>query len=90
MMPFHGKVMQGGKVILDDVDGELEEMIIGGSTKDWHGYSVVPSELMPPATGGPYVLVLDDGRSGQMKIGRRSPGSHRASVLHFEGSGRLS
>jgi hypothetical protein len=29
--------MRDGKLILDDVDGELEEMTIVRSAKDWHG-----------------------------------------------------
>jgi hypothetical protein len=89
MMPFHGKVMRDGRVILDDVDGELEEMTIVRNAKDWHGYFVVPSGMIPPPTGGPYNLLIDDGRSGTMQIGRVSPGSHQASVLHFEGNGPL-
>ena len=81
--------MQGGEAILDDVAGELQEMFIGRGMKDWHGYFVVPSGLTPPPIGGPYNLMLADGRSVAMQIGRMSPGNHRGSILHFEAIGPM-
>jgi hypothetical protein len=64
-------------------------MSIGRGMKDWHGYFVVPSGLIPPPLGGPYNLLLADGRSVPMQIGRMSQGRHQASVVHFEAIGPL-
>jgi hypothetical protein len=83
MERFQGDLWWGGLVVAENVTGAWERHP-PGSPAEWSGY------LRPPAgaalrSGSSYVLELDDGRSGTIRVGADTG---RPGVLQFEGLGR--
>ncbi len=75
MVRFHGDLLLGGAAIRD-LDGTM-------LVEKWAGRFAVPRRNQPLLeTGRPYLLLLDDGRSGQVVLTRldESPGD----VVHVE------
>lgn len=89
MPQSYGKIKEGDSTIIENIPilFEFKKNPRSGLT-EWHGSFKLPIEknIRP---GGPYRLILDDGRSGDIiitNIERSSSGKH---VVNFKGSGLL-
>jgi len=69
MQPFHGKLMRNGRVLIDPIQGRLEVDVGRDGVERWSGFFSLPAgqnvELEEP-----FELVLDDGRSGKIRVQR--------------------
>jgi hypothetical protein len=79
---FQADLLWGGKVVAENVTGAWERHG-PGRRASWSGY-LRPAPGAPLSPGRAYVLVLDDGRSGTIRVG---PGAARPGVFPFEGVG---
>ncbi len=88
MERVRGKILDGEKVVFDNVDIGIEiiEPPLSG-IKTWYG-AFTAEELSGVEPGGPYRLILEDGRSGNIRINKLKGSSSRTTVL-FEGNGPL-
>ena len=89
MERVRGKILlDGEKVIFDNVDIGIEiiEPLPSG-VKAWYGAFTVEG-LSGVEPGGPYRLILEDGRSGDMLINKLEMSSTRTTVF-FQGKGPL-
>jgi hypothetical protein len=77
---FQADLLWGGKVVAENVTGAWERHG-PGLPACWSGY-LRPGSGAALAPGRSYVLMLDDGRSGTIRVGAGGPG-----VLAFEGVG---
>jgi hypothetical protein len=86
-MTFHGKLLQGGQVVLPDVRGEMSHQGAPGSLLTWSGgFDVPEGQKVEP---GRYRLALDDGRSMDIVIQQPEPGPDQGSVVHFMTTGTV-
>jgi hypothetical protein len=88
MERFQGKLMQGGKLMFDNLAGTVTFQTGKDGQQTWSGLFSVPSGV-PVRAGGPYRLVLADGRSGDLLITNVSRPSHRPTIVNFQGKGPL-
>ena len=68
MERFHGRLLDGDRVLFDRVSGYLEREArgVGGA---WSGrLEVHEGGVLGPASGRPCRLVLEDGRAGEVAI----------------------
>ncbi len=89
MERVRGKILlDGDKVVFDNVDIGIEiiEPLPSG-VKAWYGAFTVEG-LSGVEPGGPYRLILEDGRSGDIRINKLKSSSSGTTVL-FEGNGPL-
>ncbi len=88
MERVRGKILDGEKVVFDNVDIGIEiiEPPLSG-VKTWYGAFTVEG-LSGVEPGGPYRLILEDGRSGNIRINKLKSSSSWTTVL-FEGNGPL-
>lgn len=89
MPQSYGKIKKGDSTIIENISIWIDFKTNPRSKlSEWRGSFTLPVEknIVP---GGPYRLILDDGRSGDIiiiKIERSSSGKH---VVNFKGSGLL-
>jgi hypothetical protein len=85
-MNFRGKVLRGGQVVLDPVEGDLWERTTATGRKEWGGSFPMPrgTPLQPRVT---YRLALDDGRQGDFFVTRQRPQADLSWIVEFEGMG---
>ncbi len=89
MPQSYGKIKKGDSTIIENIPIWIDFKVDPRSKlSEWHGSFKLPIEknIRP---GGPYRLILDDGRSGDIiitNIERSSSGKH---VVNFKGSGLL-
>jgi len=89
MPQSYGKIKKGDSTIIENIPIWIDFKVYPRSKlSEWHGSFKLPIEknIRP---GGPYRLILDDGRSGDIiitNIERSSSGKH---VVNFKGSGLL-
>jgi hypothetical protein len=88
----YGTIKQGDKILIEDLV-VVYEMTKGARSglSSWYGSFVLPAEkLKQIKPGGPYRLILDDGRSGDIRTTNIPIGSSTLGYsVHFEGSGAL-
>ena len=83
------KVLDGDKVIAENVDVEIIEDLPLVGTTSWKGGFYLPSGVTVRA-GASLKLLLEDGRSGQILVTGNSPRSGATSnLIVFVGSGGL-
>ncbi len=80
MERFQADLLWAGRVVAENVTGAWERHG-PGPRASWSGY-LRPGPGAAVAVGRAYVLVLDDGRSGTIRVGAGA-----ADVLPFEGVG---
>ena len=83
MTHFHGDLLLGG-ARLRDVEGEITELPVGHD-EDWSGEFWIDSDQLELIElERPYLLVLDDGRKGQVKLTETSPDEdHQHALVRF-------
>lgn len=88
MPQSYGTIKQGDKIILENISIWFDVTKDPRSgLKDWHGSFTLSSEkYIEP--GGPYRLILDDGRQGDILISDVQISGSGSSV-QFQGSGPL-
>jgi hypothetical protein len=69
MQPFRGKLMRNGQVVIDNIQGRLEVDVGPNRTERWNGFFSLPSGENVEREE-PFELVLDDGRSGKIRVER--------------------
>ena len=80
MNRFHGDLLMGG-VRLRELDGEIDE-VVHGDDELWSGrFRVDRKQQSLFEIGRPYLLVLDDGRSGQVEVTNITGEEDREAVL---------
>jgi hypothetical protein len=88
MERFRGKVMDGGRVLFEGIEGTLTQQAGQGGQRSYSGFFSVPSGV-PVRTGKAYRLLLDDGRSAEIILEKASSPSHRPTVVQFRVNGDL-
>jgi hypothetical protein len=86
-MNFQGKLLHGGRVVLERVAG----LIVGHAQPDgstaWSGcFLISPGQRL---AWGDYTLDLDDGTTPGIRLGRVVAGPSLAALVPFEVSGSL-
>ena len=83
MTHFHGDLLLGG-ARLRDVQGEITELPIGHD-ESWSGEFWIESEQLELIElERPYLLVLDDGRNGRVKLTEASADDdHKHALVRF-------
>ena len=80
MHSFRGMLREGDDLCLDHAGVFIQFRDHAGDGSGWYGYLLVRSEgAVEP--GGPYTLVLEDGRAGAIRIDEVTPeasGKYRA------------
>lgn len=89
MSQVRGTVKQNDQALLEDIEVwifESEDPRSG--LKSWSGRFTLPqgNSIEP---GGPYRLVLEDGRSGDILVTTSVISSHQPTDVEFQGSGSL-
>ncbi|HMA43051.1 MAG TPA: hypothetical protein VKO86_03495 [Gemmatimonadales bacterium] len=86
-MPFHRCAIRkdDGSTIVESVDVMVEELERDG-VNEWHG-TMTTKHLVPLESGHRYMLVLDDGRSGEFMVRRNTfaGGTNRAVAIQGVG-----
>ena len=83
----HGKIIEDGQILFDDVEVQFKETM-RGSLKDWYGRFLIPQDSTI-GVGGPYRLELNDGRCGDIIIKPAQFSSSAERTVSFQGSGPL-
>ncbi|MHC2995451.1 MAG: hypothetical protein IBV53_08135 [Candidatus Atribacteria bacterium] len=89
MPQSYGKIKEGDSTIIENIPIWIDSKKNPRSMLlEWYGSFTLPIEknIKP---GGPYQLILDDGRTGDIiitNVERSSSGKH---VVYFKGSGLL-
>ena len=84
-----GKLFQGDKLCLDPANVYIDYDSTGADvTSNWSGYLLIKSEkdVVP---GGIYILKLEDGRAGQLRIDTVTPDDSDKVRAMFVGEGSL-
>ncbi len=89
MHHLRGKLREGDEVRLDpaNVYIHFQSTQAGGQVIGWYGYLLVASEV--EVEPGSYTLVLEDGRSGTIRIDRLDPDDSGKFRTVFVGEGPL-
>lgn len=89
MHHFRGKLLDGDRVRLDPADVFIQYNSAPGAPRDhWLGYLRVAAEGAVEA-GADYVLRLEDGRSGPLRVERIDPDDSGKFRATFVGRGLL-
>ena len=87
MPQSYGKIKKGDSTIIENISIWIDFKVDPRSKlSEWHGSFKLPVEknIVP---GGPYRLILEDGRSGNIIITNLRPNSSGRSVVIFKGTG---
>lgn len=67
MEHIHGKLLDGDRVLIEDVDGYLGAHAKHNGHKSYFGYFEMPADRLKAVDQScPYKLLLDDGRCGMV------------------------
>ena len=88
MERVRGRVLQGRKVLIDEIEFWFEFATSPEGKPEWHGGFPLP-QGSHIRDGEYYMLELADGRSGEMFINELQPSGHEGSTALFTGSGPL-
>lgn len=85
---LRASLKKGDQVLFEDLDITLAGLKSATGLKEWYGSFKLPADghIEP---GGPYRLILEDGRSGDILINNISISSDQLTLVHFVGSGPL-
>ena len=88
MSRIRGSIKSGDEILLEDISLWLEETVDHRSgLKGWYGsFSLASGQVLQ--LGAQYLLILEDGRSGQILLKRQQIGSG-GSKVEFQGTGPL-
>jgi hypothetical protein len=87
-MAFHRcTIQEDGTVVCTNVDVALEE-VEDQETPRWYG-TISASHQAGLTAGKRYVLILDDGRSGEFKVQRNTFAGGEDRAVAFRGTGPL-
>ena len=90
MEHFHGKLFEGDRVLLDDVDGYLGHHDRKNGLKTYFGYFEVATDRTEAIDGrNTYKLVFDDGRIGSIYTDIHASNRPGQSLAEFHVSGGL-
>jgi len=82
-----GRIVNGGDTVVDGAQVELETRTRFGGLKCWDGEVVIPTRAK--LNGGPYQLLLEDGRFGTIGFQWLVPLDKDSALGHFFGVGPL-
>jgi hypothetical protein len=87
MERFRGKLMDGERVLLDEIEGSIAIKEWPG-LQEWRGRFWLPDggQVRP---GSKYCLIHDDGRAGALIVESSGPGATGGHVAVFEGNSRF-
>lgn len=69
MEPIRGKLLAGERMLLEDVEGCLGSRIQANGHRAWHGFfELATDRIKQIRSGGPYRLVLEDGRAADLYL----------------------
>jgi hypothetical protein len=88
MERFQGKLMRGDKLMFDGLMGTITQETGPRGAKTWSGFFTIPGGV-PISPGGPFQLVLDDGRRGDIMIDNVAKITHRPTMVKFKGVGEF-
>jgi hypothetical protein len=88
MRDFTGKLLRGGRLFLEPVIGALDEGTLPSGMPYWAGTLTLTEGQDFPAGEG-LTLVLDDGRSGEVSVGRETDHGAGIHTTLFTGLGPL-
>ena len=89
MHHYRGKLFQGDKVRLDPANVYIDFGSIGsGAASEWTGYLLVGSDK-DLVQGDTYLLRLEDGRSGELRIDTFAPDDSDKVRAMFVGQGSV-
>jgi hypothetical protein len=89
MHHYRGKLFQGDKIRLDPANVYIDSSSTGvDAASAWSGYLLVASEK-EVVLGGTYTLKLEDGRAGELRIGKFGPDDSDKVRAMFIGAGVL-
>jgi hypothetical protein len=86
-MQFSGKILRGGRVIANNVNGAINEVTIG-ELRSWEGYIDLPAGNVLPA-GEQYQLLTSDARRVNIQVLSGSYSSQMPVRVTFKASGPL-
>lgn len=66
MIQLRGQLRLSDEVVLDDLDVWINLSSASEHAQHWHGQFTVPAHT--PLEQGPYRLVLNDGREGELTV----------------------
>ncbi len=87
MVRFQGKLMDGDRVLLDEIEGSIA-IKEGPGLQEWRGRFWLP-ESSPVQPAGKYCLIRDDGRAGELVVESSGPSATGGHVAVFEGNSRF-
>jgi hypothetical protein len=79
MNPFKGKLLKDGVAIAEGIEGRLTVDLTPNGEEWWSGYCMLPAGSVINLEDI-CELVLDDGRSGKVRIERVNPYPHATSI----------
>jgi hypothetical protein len=86
-MNFQGKLLHGGRVILERVAGLIDAQAQPDGSTAWSGsFLIQPGQRLG---WGDYTLDLDDGTTPGIRLGKVAAGPSLAALVPFEVSGSL-
>jgi hypothetical protein len=84
MTPFRGKLVKDGQAVADNIDGRLTIDPAPDGSEWWSGFCTLPGG-QTVSLDETFDLVLDDGRSGKVRIERVNAYPHGTSVSFAHG-----
>jgi hypothetical protein len=87
MERFRGKLMDGDRVLFDEIEGSIS-IREGTGLQQWRGRFWLPdgAQVRP---GDRYCLIRDDGRAGELTVESSWPGASGGHIAVFEGNSRF-
>ena len=87
MERFRGKLMDGDRVLFDEIEGSIA-IKEGPGLQEWQGRFWLPdgAQVRP---GDRYCLIRDDGRAGELVVQSSGPDANGLHVAVFEGNSRF-
>ncbi len=87
MERFRGQLMDGDRVLLDEIEGSIA-IKEGPGLQEWRGQFWLPDgdQVQP---GDRYCLIHDDGRAGELIVASSEPIATGGHVAVFEGNSRF-
>jgi hypothetical protein len=81
MKRIYGKILDGEQVLFD----KLEIWVQPAGADAWHGdFALQPDQFIACKT---FRLIAEDGREGEIAIGKISPSPHGDTLVTFRGRG---